>query len=285
MKGMEKERAAAQGAHDEQGAGRVLGDPGGQGMPPQAVDDATASAGAEPASAGPAGITRRQLIAAGAMGAVLVGAGSLGLWTRESAQAAYLRPPGAQDEAHLLARCDRCQRCVQACPYDLVQPRPLTVDFTATGTPELLFKRGYCDFCMKCVEACPTGALSAVAPSAHDIGVAKVVSDACVAWDWGGCTVCAERCPVEGAVTLDDRGRPHVDEELCDGCGLCEMVCPAPSLRAYDASTAEKGIYVVSRLSEAAAMPGALTSAELSATRTMRATGSHGSTEKGGRHE
>ncbi len=230
-------------------------------------------------------LTRRQLVAAGAVGAVLAGAGGLGLWARGTAQAAYLRPPGAQDEAHLLARCDRCQRCVQACPYDLVQPRPLTLDFPTVGTPELLFKNGYCDFCMKCVEACPTGALSADAPTADDIGVAKVISDACVAWDWGGCTVCVDRCPVDSAITLDEHGRPHVDEGLCDGCGLCEMVCPAPSLRAYNAATAEKGIYVVSRQSEAAALPGALTSAELEAARTVLAAGGSHATEKGGRHE
>lgn len=238
--------------------------------------------GASDVSAARAGITRRQLVAAGAMGAVIAGAGGLGLWARETAQAAYLRPPGAVDETHLLARCDRCQRCVQACPYDLVQPHPLTLDFPAVGTPELLFKDGYCDFCMKCVEACPTGALSAAAPTAHDIGVAKVVSDACVAWDWDGCTVCADRCPVEGAITLDDRGRPHVDEALCDGCGLCEMVCPAPSLRAYNAATAEKGIYVVSRRSQAATSAGALTSAQLEEERLTRA---HVPAERGGRHE
>ena len=260
MKGMDKDNAALQGAEDAGKAGAVQVTPVGS-------------------------LTRRQLVAAGAMGVVLASAGSLGLWARGTAQAAYLRPPGAQDEAHLLARCDRCQRCVQACPYDLVQPRPLTLDFPTVGTPELLFKNGYCDFCMKCVEACPTGALSAAAPTAGNVGVAKVVSDACVAWDWDGCTVCADRCPVEGAITLDERGRPHVDEALCDGCGLCEMVCPAPSLRAYNATTAEKGIYVVSRQSEAAARPGALTAAELEAARAVRAANDSGTMKKGGPHE
>ncbi|MEC4273575.1 4Fe-4S dicluster domain-containing protein [Adlercreutzia sp. R25] len=207
------------------------------------------------------GITRRQFCAAGGTAAVLVGLAGAGAF--QNAQGTvYLRPPGAVSETHLLAHCDRCQRCVQACPYDLVQPRPLTVDFPTTGTPELLFKNGYCDFCMKCVEVCPTGALSFEAPTADNIGVAKVISDSCVAWDWGGCTVCADECPVEGAITLDERGRPHVSEDLCDGCGLCELVCPAPSLRAYDPATLPKGIYVASRASEAAVASGALTSAQ-----------------------
>ncbi len=286
MQGMKEKSSGQATARSGSGAVAPLG--------ASATDGATRADDATRSGRRPAGMSRRQFVMAGAAGAVLVGAGGLGAFARDTAQAAYLRPPGAEDEAHLLARCDRCQRCVQACPYDLVQPRPLTWDFPAVGTPELIYKDGYCDFCMKCVEACPTGALSWDAPSAANIGVAKVVSDACVAWDWGGCTVCADRCPVEGAITLDDRGRPHVDEVLCDGCGLCEMVCPAPSLRAYDASTAEKGIYVVSRQSAAAAVPGALTSAELEALRRTRdagagaagaGAGAAGSREKGGSRE
>lgn len=219
------------------------------------------------------GPTRRQFCIAGGAAVVLAGAGALGHFLREDAQAVYLRPPGAESENSLLAKCDRCQRCVQACPYNLVQPRPLGLDFPTVGTPELVYKAGYCDFCMKCVEVCPTGALTMDAPTAADIGVAKVISDACVAWDWGGCTICADVCPVEGAITLDDHGRPHVNEQLCDGCGLCELECPAPSLRAYNAASAEKGIYVLNRASQAAALPGAITSQQYEKGRNVRAEG------------
>lgn len=41
------------------------------------------------------------------------------------------------------------------------------------------------------------------------------------------CTVCAERCPVEGAMRLME-GRPLVDPRACTGCGVCADVCPAP---------------------------------------------------------
>lgn len=222
-------------------------------------------------------MSRRQFCIAGGAAAVVAAAGGAGFLAWESAEAVYLRPPGAQSESDLLAKCDRCQRCVQICPYGLVQPRPLSLDFPTTGTPELIFKDGYCDFCMKCMEVCPTGALSLQAPTSRNIGTAKVISDACVAWDWQGCTICADECPVEGAITLDDRGRPHVDESLCDGCGLCEQVCPAPSLRAYNSASAEKGIYVVSRDSAAAAAKGAITTDQFLAGRYRRS--------EGGRHE
>lgn len=215
-------------------------------------------------------MSRRQFCVAGCAAAVLVGAGGAGAFARRSTDAVYLRPPGTQSEASLLSKCDRCQRCVQVCPYNLVQPRPLDLDFPTVGTPELVFKDGYCDFCMKCIEVCPTGALSFDALSTCNIGVAKVIRDACVAWDWQGCTVCVDKCPIEGAIVLDERGRPHVDASLCNGCGLCEQACPAPSLRAYDASSTEKGIYVVSRESEAAAKQGVLTSEEFEHMRYMR---------------
>lgn len=204
-------------------------------------------------------ISRRQFCLAGAAAAVVAGTGAAGGLARSGAHAVYLRPPGAESEGALLAKCDRCQRCVQACPYNLVQPRPLGWDFPTVGTPELVFREGYCDFCMKCVEVCPTGALTLAAPAAHDIGVARVISDSCVAWQWQGCTVCADVCPRPGAIQLDERGRPHVDGQLCDGCGLCQTECPAPSLRAYNAAVAEKGIYVVSRESQAAALGDVLT--------------------------
>ena len=49
----------------------------------------------------------------------------------------------------------------------------------------------------------------------------------CVAWTGSFCTVCSERCPVPGAITLE-QGRPRVAESVCTGCGVCHGVCTAP---------------------------------------------------------
>ena len=212
-------------------------------------------------------ISRRGFLAAGAVGATLVGVGGFGAVTRQ-ADAAYVRPPGAASNAELVAACNRCQRCLQACPYGIVTPVPLAENLVGYGTPTLSFRDGHCDFCMKCTEACPTGALSFGGPRERDMGIAVVVKDACVAWDWAGCTVCIDECPVEGAITRDDHDRPVVHADLCDGCGKCEQVCPSASLRAYDASVADRGIVVVSRASEAARADGALSSADVQAART-----------------
>lgn len=203
-------------------------------------------------------ISRRDFVAAGAVCTAAIGLGGAGVLAAQ-ADAVFVRPPGCMSEDDLLSRCNRCQRCVQVCPYSIVQPVSLKDGFIGWGTPELNFKTGYCDYCMKCVEVCPTGALTMDAPSADNLGVAKVISDVCVAWDWTGCTVCEDKCPVEGAITMDEHGRPVVDEVLCDGCGLCENACPSASLRAYDAGALGRGIFVVPRSSVIAAIPGAVT--------------------------
>lgn len=190
------------------------------------------------------GIKRRDFLAAGAVGTALVCLGVAGVAVGEESDSRVL-PPGADSSRDFLAECNRCGRCIQACPQHVVTPTPLSKGITSCGTPELVFDLGYCDFCMKCVDACPTGALAYGRSSERDIGVAVVLKEACIAWNWSGCTVCHDECPVEGAIALDDLARPSVQEDLCTGCGKCELVCPAASLRAYDAAVADKGIVVM----------------------------------------
>lgn len=236
-------------------------------------------------SGGPA-LSRRGFLAAGAVSAGCVAVGGGGVLARQ-VDAVYVRPPGCAGEDDLVARCDRCQRCVQACPYSIVHALPLTENFIAHSTPTLDFKTGYCDYCMKCVDACPTGALRYGVPSERNLGVAKVISDVCVAWAWTGCTVCKDVCPVEGAITMDAHGRPVIDEGLCDGCGLCEKECPSASLRSYEASALPRGVYVVPRESAAAATPGAITAQAYVEGARVRARGGRegGLQTQGGGHE
>ena len=43
------------------------------------------------------------------------------------------------------------------------------------------------------------------------------------------CMICVERCPTPGAIAFAG-GSPRIDPARCDGCGICVMVCPAPTL-------------------------------------------------------
>lgn len=57
--------------------------------------------------------------------------------------------------------------------------------------------------------------------------VAVVSARHCIALPPGFCRACVERCPVPGALSVAN-GVPMVNPAICDGCGLCAEICPAP---------------------------------------------------------
>lgn len=50
----------------------------------------------------------------------------------------------------------------------------------------------------------------------------------CLAYQRSFCSVCSERCPVDGAIKVES-GIPQVIADACTGCGICHEVCPAPT--------------------------------------------------------
>lgn len=145
---------------------------------------------------------------------------------------ALLRPPGGQDENAFIARCLRCDRCRSVCPTAVIGLANLADGILNARTPVMKFHLGYCNFCNQCVAVCPTQALKPFDRETVKIGLATVKKDICIAWDAGGCTVCMNACPYQ-AITLDGQGRPSVDPQKCNGCGICEKVCPALVMRSY----------------------------------------------------
>ncbi|MBI2393595.1 MAG: hypothetical protein HYV09_28715 [Deltaproteobacteria bacterium] len=57
-------------------------------------------------------------------------------------------------------------------------------------------------------------------------GFVRILPEACLGYS-SFCSVCVERCPVEGAIVVE-LGRPRVVAAACDGCGICIRACPAP---------------------------------------------------------
>jgi ferredoxin-type protein NapG len=138
-----------------------------------------------------------------------------------------LRPPGAIEENAFLAGCTRCGDCVTACPHDVLQPAPQRFR-AAAGTPTFDPLRNPCLMCdeLPCIAACEPGVLSREA--GIDMGTARIDPQVCLAYSGTGCSVCVERCPVSGAIEIDDRMRPRIAQDACTGCGICQHVCPAP---------------------------------------------------------
>ena len=201
-----------------------------------------AGEGAGRAKRQPAGITRRDLIA-GAVGiAGLFAVGGVGV--AFAGDGTLLRPPGAQDEERFRKLCIKCDRCRSACPQNCITIATVENGFVNARTPRLDFHKGICDFCDKCANVCPTGAiLSGFDETTQKIGLAVLDADECLALNGGGCRRCVDSCPYEA---LEWTGSaPRVIADACNGCGICENVCPSGSLRSFSGSRALRGINVV----------------------------------------
>lgn len=220
-------------------------DTGRTGAPAASVSGDTSSA--------PDGVSRRTFVEiTGALASMLALGGAVSVFGPD---AALLRPPGGGDEARFLSLCTKCDRCRSVCPTRVIAPCTLEDGLLAARTPRMDFKLGECTFCGKCTEVCPTGALAPYATGEITfegdaylspdlvLGLAIVNESRCLAWvDASGCTICSQKCPY-GAITLDGISRPVVDAGKCNGCGICEYICPSSQWRSYLGGS-ERGIEV-----------------------------------------
>ncbi|WP_350454423.1 4Fe-4S dicluster domain-containing protein [Slackia heliotrinireducens] len=199
---------------------------------------------------GSAGVDRRTLLIGAGSTAVLLGVGGL----RYVGSVPQVRPPGGQDEDHLIAACIRCNRCVEACPMQVIVPSRIEYGILGMRTPRLEFSENppgdmdgiaFCDFCAEanddvplCVQVCPTEALKVPEGEVVEdtiLGIAELDKDLCMAYRSGFCAFCHDACIEargEEAAAIYYVGSedgtsmlPVVDAERCNGCGACESVC------------------------------------------------------------
>lgn len=155
-----------------------------------------------------------------------------------------LRPPGALEEKEFLKRCVKCGECMKVCITNGLQPTLFEAGMEGIWTPTLVPRIGYCEYrCTLCGQVCPTDAIRKL-PFAEKakvkIGLAMIDPGRCLPLAHGlPCIVCEEVCPTpkkaiwfEEKRVRDRNGRlvtvkqPHVDLDLCIGCGVCETKCP-----------------------------------------------------------
>jgi len=163
---------------------------------------------------------------------------------RPEAEARLLRPPGAGSEAEFLKKCVRCGECMKVCLTGALYPAIAQGGIEGVFTPVVTPRLGYCEYnCSLCGQVCPTAAIPNL-PIAQKrravIGKAVFDRNHCLPFARKtNCIVCEEHCPIpdkairsEVVQELDQSGRiiilqkPYLVEDLCNGCGICENVCP-----------------------------------------------------------
>jgi ferredoxin len=185
----------------------------------------------------------------------VIGAGLVGLGTKmlfsvnlrgskRSFHPALIRPPGSLEEEEFLARCIRCGDCMKVCPTAAIQPASLEAGLEGSWTPVLNMSLGYCDYeCNLCSQVCPTHAIRQIDVAEKQkikIGLAYIDRNRCLPWAYARtCLVCEEHCPTpKKAIWFEEVEvrnlagekltvkQPHVDPDLCIGCGICVAKCP-----------------------------------------------------------
>lgn len=137
-----------------------------------------------------------------------------------------LRPPGGVPEEIFPAKCIRCGRCVEVCPYRCIVMLDIRAGISA-GTPLVEVEKIPCYLCMKCVDVCSTGSLQRVRQEDTRMGLAVVNRFLCAAWVGTTlCRTCYDKCPYADRAIRLDQLRPVVDPSVCTGCGLCTNACP-----------------------------------------------------------
>jgi ferredoxin len=151
-----------------------------------------------------------------------------------------IAPPGAGSHEHLQSHCTSCHLCISKCPTNVLKPAFMEYGLAGIMQPMMSFDKGYCNYdCTVCSSVCPNNALEKLTVEEKHLtqmGRVHFSPDICVVPTKGhNCGACAEHCPTQ-AVTMipyrDGLTIPHINPEICIGCGGCEFICPVRPHRA-----------------------------------------------------
>jgi ferredoxin-type protein NapF len=154
---------------------------------------------------------------------------------------APLRPPGAVAEAIFAGVCLRCGNCVRACPSKVIRHDTGEAGVAGLLAPSISYDENYClEDCNACTRVCPSGALQELdlqKKRSYVIGEALVDMSLCVlALGERDCDACKRACPFDAVRIHWDEEQyvayPVIDRKKCNGCGACEVACPALETKA-----------------------------------------------------
>jgi polyferredoxin len=149
-------------------------------------------------------------------------------------------PPGSISVDNMLRHCTSCHLCISKCPSRVLKPAFMEYGLAGMMQPTMYFEKGFCNFdCTVCSEVCPNGAIKPLTKEEKHLnqgGQVVFTRDICIVQtEETNCGACSEHCPTQ-AVTMipykDGLTIPHINVEICIGCGGCEFICPVRSFRA-----------------------------------------------------
>ncbi len=151
-----------------------------------------------------------------------------------------IAPPGAKSIGHLNAHCTACHLCVAKCPTNILKPATSEYGVKGFMQPHLDFARGFCNYdCTICGDVCPNHAIVPLTiEQKHKVQMGRVVfiEDNCVVKvKENSCGACSEHCPTQAVSMVPYKNGltiPHVNPDICVGCGGCESICPVRPFRA-----------------------------------------------------
>ena len=144
----------------------------------------------------------------------------------------WIRPPYAIEELDFLLACTRCNKCIEACPHDVIFKLSAMLGVQVVGTPAMDLLNKGCHLCedWPCVTVCEPKALQF--PEVEEgetvpytkIAYAEINTETCLPYSGPECGACESSCPIPGALKWD-MTKPYIDYELCTGCALCREAC------------------------------------------------------------
>jgi ferredoxin-type protein NapG len=153
----------------------------------------------------------------------------------EARAAQWIRPPFALPELNFLLACSRCEACINACPHGVIFALSASYGLDVAASPALDLGSTGCHLCADwpCVTACEPAALRLPVRDSEAeqapvllprLAMASIDTGQCLPYMGPECGACEGSCPVPGALSWESC-RPHIDQALCVGCGLCREAC------------------------------------------------------------